>query len=80
MRTPAQTAVDPHVIARDALQTVAQSDGTDAPITAPPAKLSRTPIRVRTGARGLGADTEEILREIGLSDDEILELRREEVA
>jgi len=75
VRSYAEAAADPHVRARDMLQWVPQQDGASAPITGPAAKLSRTPIRVRSGARALGADNEAILSELGLSDAEIAALR-----
>ncbi len=66
VRSYAEAARDPHVAERGMLQEVAQADGTPAPITAPPARLSRTPIGVRSGAPALGAHSDEILRELGL--------------
>jgi formyl-CoA transferase len=66
VRSYAEAARDPHVAARDMLRTVALEDGTPAPITGPPAKLSRTPVDVREAAPALGAHTEAILTELGL--------------
>ena len=80
VRTYAEAAADPHVRARDMLQWVAQEDGTQAPITGPAAKLSRTPTRVRDGAPPLGAHTDAVLREAGLTSAEIERLRRAGVA
>jgi formyl-CoA transferase len=74
VRSYAQSAADPHVRARDMLQEV-ERRGARIPITGPPAKLSRTPVRVRSAARELGADTEDVLRELGLSRDERRALR-----
>ncbi|UCE84785.1 MAG: CoA transferase [Deltaproteobacteria bacterium] len=71
----ADAARDPHVRARDMLQEVPQEDGQSAPITGPAAKLSRTPLRVRSGAPGLGAQTEEILGELGLDAEQVARLR-----
>ncbi len=75
VRTYAEAAADPHVRERDMLQRVPQSDGVTAPITGPAAKLSRTPQRVRSPAPALGAHTEAILGELGLSADELTRLR-----
>jgi formyl-CoA transferase len=71
----ADAARDPHVRARDMLQDVPQEDGQTAPITGPAAKLSRTPIHVRSGAPALGAQTEEILGELGIDAEQVARLR-----
>jgi formyl-CoA transferase len=57
------------------LQEVAQEDGKIAPITGPAAKFSRTPTRIRSGARALGADTDSILAELGIDEDARKRLR-----
>ena len=75
VRTYAESARDPHVLSRDMLQAVAQEDGQPAPIVGPAAKLSRTPLRVRSGAPGLGAHSDEILAEIGIDADARAKLR-----
>ena len=70
VRSYAEAAADPHVRARDMLQEVARPDGARVPLTGPAAKLSRTPVRVRLPAPALGADSEAILCELGVADDE----------
>jgi formyl-CoA transferase len=70
VRSYAEATQDPLVSERDMLQPTPQADGTLAPIVGPPAKLSRTPTRVRSGAPALGAHDDEILAELGLSADE----------
>ncbi len=65
IRSYAEACRDPHVLFREMLQEVPQEDGRPAPVTGPAAKLSRTPIRVRSGAPALGAHSDEILAEIG---------------
>ena len=78
VRSYAEAAADPHVRERDMLQWTPQPGaGVPAPITGPAAKLSRTPTRVRSGAPALGAHSDEILRDLGLSDDEVTKLRRD---
>jgi len=75
VRSYAEAAADPHVRARDMLQPVPGADGASIPVTGPAAKLSRTPTRVRSGARELGADSEDVLRELGISDERRRRLR-----
>ena len=75
VRSYADAAVDPHVRARDMLVPVTQEDGSEIPITGPVAKLSRTPVGVRSGAPALGQHSDAILREAGLDDTAIAALR-----
>ena len=79
IRTYAQAAQDPHVLARDMLQDTRQADGSVVPITGPSAKFSRTPTRVRTEAPALGTHDEEILHNLGFSTAEIERLREKGV-
>jgi crotonobetainyl-CoA:carnitine CoA-transferase CaiB-like acyl-CoA transferase len=44
-----------------------------------PIKFSEAPCRIRRPAPDLGADTEEVLRELGYSAEEVARLRREGV-
>jgi formyl-CoA transferase len=76
VRSYADAARKPLVAARDMLQTVVQADGRTAPVVGPPAKLSRTPTRVRSGAPPLGAHNDEILQELGLEASECRRLRQ----
>lgn len=75
VRTFADAARDPHVLARDMLQDTELSNGTRAPITGPAAKFGRTPTRVRHGAPLPGAQTVEILTELGLDEAALEALR-----
>jgi formyl-CoA transferase len=79
VRSYAEAAADPHVRARDMLPAVPHGDGAALPITGPAAKLSRTPLAVRSAAPELGAHSREILREAGLAEAEIDALQRDGV-
>jgi formyl-CoA transferase len=65
VRTLSEAVADPHVAARGMLTRTRLSNGTYAPLVAPPVKFSRTPTRIRRGAPIAGADTEEILSSLG---------------
>ncbi len=66
VRTYGEAARDPHVIEREMLRLAVQENGETVPLTAPPAKFSRTPLAIRAGAPALGAHNDEILAELGL--------------
>ncbi len=76
VRTYAEAARDPHVRERDMLQET-NVEGARLPLTGPAAKFSRTPTRIRSGPPALGADTDEILDELGVSAEERAVLRSE---
>jgi formyl-CoA transferase len=76
VQTFAEAAREPAVLARDMLQT---PDSAAIPITGPAAKLSRTPLRVRSAAPPLGAHNDEILDELGISAEERLRLREQRI-
>src|SRR5580658_2608902 len=75
VRTFAEVAADPHVRERGMLTDIELSNGTHAPLVGPAAKFSRTPTRVRAGAPASGADTAQILAELGVSEAELDLLR-----
>jgi len=70
VRSYGESALDPHVLARDMLQKVSMA-GAEVPLTGPAAKLSRTPTSVRSAAPDLGKDNREILGELGYDASEI---------
>ena len=72
--SPAETARDPHVVHREAIQQVTGKSGGTYRLTGPSAKFSRTPIRIRSGAPGVGEHSRAILAEAGFSSEEIEEL------
>jgi len=75
VRTFAEAAGDEHVLARDMLVDTPLSAGTSAPLTGAAVKFSRTSTSVRHGAPSPGADTGELLREIGFDEREQRRLR-----
>ena len=73
--TVADIAADPHYRARDMLQDVPLDDGSTLTLPGIVPKLSATPGGHRRNAPTLGQDTGEVLREIGLSEAQIVALR-----
>ena len=72
--TPAETARDPHVVHREAIQQVTGKSGGTYRLAGPSPKFSRTPIWIRSGAPRVGEHSREILAEAGFSGEEIEEL------
>ena len=73
--TIADIAADPHYAARGMLQQVRMSDGSQLAVPGFVPKLSLTPASHRHNAPAVGADTEAVLKEIGLSEEQIAALR-----
>ncbi len=73
--TVADIAADPHYRARGMLEQVAMEDGTPLAVPGFVPKLSRTPGGHRRNAPQLGQDTDAVLREIGLTQDQIAQLK-----
>jgi crotonobetainyl-CoA:carnitine CoA-transferase CaiB-like acyl-CoA transferase len=73
--TPGEMVQDPHVQARDTIQSVQQPSGAVVKTEGPPAKMSRTPVRVRRAAASHGAHTDEILKAAGFDDKQRATLR-----
>ena len=73
--TVADIAADPHYKARGMLEQVKLADGSLVEVPGIVPKLSVTPGGHRRNAPGLGQDTDTVLREIGLSADQIRALK-----
>ena len=71
----ADIAADPHYAARGMLQQVQMDDGSTLVVPGVVPKLSRTPGSHRRNAPQLGQDSDQILTEMGLSLQQIHELR-----
>lgn len=71
----ADIAADPHYAAREMLQNIKLEDGSDLTVPGVVPKLSRTPGQHRRNAPQLGQDTDNILKEMGLSTAQIQLLR-----
>jgi formyl-CoA transferase len=72
----ADIAADPHYQARGMIEQVTLSDGSSVSVPGIIPKLSRTPGGHRRNAPQLGQDTDEVLKSLGLSDDQILAMRQ----
>jgi formyl-CoA transferase len=73
--TVADIAADPHYAARGMLQQVEMVDGSRLTVPGIIPKLSLTPGGQRRNAPALGQDTASVMREIGLTDEQIATLR-----
>ncbi|MFY9183258.1 MAG: CaiB/BaiF CoA-transferase family protein [Limnohabitans sp.] len=70
---------DPHYRARDMILKQATRDGHEIEVPGIVPKLMGTPGRVRSSAPKLGDDTDAVLAELGMSADQIGELRNKKV-
>ena len=73
--TIADIAADPHYQARGMLDEVQMDDGMRLAVPGIVPKLSRTPGSHRRNAPQIGQDTDDVLREMGLSPEQIKTLR-----
>ena len=73
--TVADIAADPHYQARGMLQDVEMDDGTRVAVPGIVPKLGRTPGAIMRKAPALGQDTDAVLREVGISEEQIAALR-----
>lgn len=70
-----QVFADPQVHARGLVERVTRPDGTAVNLTTHPVKFGLTPALTRHAPPALGSDTEAVLGELGLSPEEIDQLR-----
>jgi formyl-CoA transferase len=75
--TVADIAADPHYRARGMLGEVQMDDGSMLAVPGIVPKLSRTPGRHRRNAPQIGQDTDAVLREMGLSPEQISTLKEQ---
>jgi formyl-CoA transferase len=66
---------DPHYRARDMILKQRTRDGDEVDVPGIVPKMSLTPGQLRTPAPRLGEDTQKVLLEMGLTGDQIAELR-----
>lgn len=78
--TVADIASDPHYKARENIQTIQMKDGGKVDVPGVIPKLSRTPGSIKTLAPDIGQNTDEILKSIGLSDDQVASLKERGIA
>jgi formyl-CoA transferase len=71
----ADIAADPHFAARGMIETITAADGEPLKVPGIIPKLSATPGAIRTKAPQLGEHTDEVLRAIGYSEQEMKQLR-----
>lgn len=74
--TVADIAADPHYRARGMLAQLKMDDGSTLTVPGIVPKLSVTPGQHRSNAPGLGQDTDQVLRELGLTAEQIAGLKR----
>jgi crotonobetainyl-CoA:carnitine CoA-transferase CaiB-like acyl-CoA transferase len=78
--SPQQVLQDPHIAAKGLFQAV-EYPGLDkaAPLMRTPVELSETPGEIRHRAPTLGEHTDELMRELGYSDDVIADLHDQRI-
>ncbi len=75
--TPGEMINDRHIQAREVIQAARQPSGAIVKTEGPPAKMSRTPVRVRRAAAPHGWDTDEVLKTAGYDENQRARLRDE---
>lgn len=77
INTVPEALADPQTLARDMVQEVTSPTLGTLRALGPPVKLSATPATIRTAAPRLGEHTEEVLREVGMTEGEIARLKEQ---
>ena len=72
-------AADPHYLARGMLADVSMSDGSVLKVPGMVPKLSRTPGQHRRNAPSLGQDTDAVLSDLGITAEQISEMRKRSI-
>ena len=70
-------AIDPHLAARETIQSARQPSGVEVKVEGPAARMSRTPVRVRRAAVTHGCDTDEVLEQAGFDAARRAKLREQ---
>ena len=79
VRTVDKTMADAQLAARGMIEGLTRATAGDISVLGVPIKLSATPGSVRTSPPTLGEHTDAVLKEVGLSDDEIAQWRETRV-
>ena len=78
--SPQQVLEDPHIAAKGLFESVEYPGlDTPAPLMKTPVELSETPGEIRSRAPRLGENTDEIMKELGYDQEQIIDLRNKRV-
>ena len=78
--SPQQVLEDPHIAAKGLFESVEYPGlDTPAPLMKTPVELSETPGEIRSRAPRLGENTDEIMKELGYNQEQIMDLRNKRV-
>ena len=78
--SPQQVLEDPHITAKGLFESVEYPGlDTPAPLMKTPVELSETPGEIRSRAPRLGENTEEIMKELGYDQNQIIDLRNKRI-
>ena len=78
--SPQQVLEDPHIAAKGLFESVEYPGlDTPAPLMKTPVELSETPGEIRSRAPRLGENTDEIMKELGYNQEQIMDLRNNRV-